>query len=81
MDAKAQEVFNRANSAFVDENYDTALQDYNLLFDIVSQPTADMFLKRSACHAKLENFVEAISDANNAIKLAPQNPQAYLRKG
>jgi len=41
----------------------------------------DYYVKRAACHVKLNLFTDAITDANTALKLQPNNANAYLRKG
>jgi len=76
----AENIFNKANGAFVDEDFSTALENYNSAIQLEGD-NAEFYIKRSACHYKLKNFTDAISDANNAIKLNPKLPQAYLRKG
>eukprot|EP01102_Stenamoeba_stenopodia_P022891 TRINITY_DN9703_c0_g1_i1.p1 TRINITY_DN9703_c0_g1~~TRINITY_DN9703_c0_g1_i1.p1 ORF type:complete len:361 (+),score=98.62 TRINITY_DN9703_c0_g1_i1:161-1243(+) len=75
----ADALFNEGNSLFVDENYEEALDKYTKAIE--AQPKVEFFLKRSACHAKLKNFTDALDDANAAIRLDPQNPQGYMKKG
>eukprot|EP01120_Amphizonella_sp_Union-15-10_P013532 TRINITY_DN6285_c0_g2_i1.p1 TRINITY_DN6285_c0_g2~~TRINITY_DN6285_c0_g2_i1.p1 ORF type:complete len:381 (+),score=93.46 TRINITY_DN6285_c0_g2_i1:67-1209(+) len=80
MSQEAESLFARANSAFVDENYEEALTLYNSA--ITSNPTkADYFLKRSFCNYKLRKYTAALDDTNSALKLEPNNALAYLRKG
>jgi suppressor of G2 allele of SKP1 len=76
----AESIFNKANGAFVDEDFSAALELYNSAIQLEGD-NAEFYIKRSACHYKLKNFTDAISDANNAIKLNPILLQAYLRKG
>eukprot|EP00029_Vermamoeba_vermiformis_P010546 TRINITY_DN555_c0_g1_i1.p1 TRINITY_DN555_c0_g1~~TRINITY_DN555_c0_g1_i1.p1 ORF type:complete len:135 (+),score=27.01 TRINITY_DN555_c0_g1_i1:42-446(+) len=76
----AEGTFNKANAAFVDEDFSAALEHYNSAIQLEGD-NAEFYVKRSACHYKLKNFTDAISDANNAIKLNPKLAQAYLRKG
>jgi len=76
----ATSLFSKANSYFVDENYDAALEYYGEAIKLDDQ-TPDYFIKRSFCHYKLKNYTDAIDDANHAIQLTPTNALAYLRKG
>eukprot|EP01118_Nematostelium_gracile_P019681 TRINITY_DN921_c0_g1_i1.p1 TRINITY_DN921_c0_g1~~TRINITY_DN921_c0_g1_i1.p1 ORF type:complete len:378 (-),score=107.77 TRINITY_DN921_c0_g1_i1:122-1171(-) len=75
----AEEALKSANSLFVEENFEEALKFYDRA--IQSEPNVDSFLKRSTCHYKLENFTDALDDANSAIKLDQNNSKAYVRKG
>lgn len=61
MSQDAKEIFNQANAAFVDENYDEALRLYNLCIEKAKIVDPDMYIKRSACHMKLENYTGACS--------------------
>ena len=57
-----------AMEAFVDEDYATALKLYTKLID--SAPThVASWVHRSAVHLKLEQPLDALSDANKAIAL------------
>ena len=40
-----------------------------------------LYADRAQAHIKLQNFTEAVSDANKAIQLSPSLAKAYLRKG
>jgi suppressor of G2 allele of SKP1 len=76
----AEAFFEKANSYFVDENFDDALVNYNKAVEV--DPTKpDYFVKRATCHIKLNSFTDAITDAAAALKLQPNNANAYLRKG
>jgi len=71
---------NEGNSLFVDEKYDLALERYTQA--ILLDPTnVDYLLKRISCYLKLENYTDALADANEAVKHAPNNAQVYLKKG
>jgi len=72
--------FQTANSYFVDEHFQEALNHYNLAIE-KDDSQAEYYLKRAACHLKLNNHTDALADANSAIKLQPENPTAYFRKG
>jgi len=78
--SKAEAAFQKANSLFVDEDFPGALAAYNEAIQ-ADGTIAEYFIKRSTCQSKLKNFTDAVADANIAIKLAPSNPQAYMKKG
>mmetsp|Transcript_2387 Transcript_2387/g.5677 ORF Transcript_2387/g.5677 Transcript_2387/m.5677 type:complete len:356 (-) Transcript_2387:136-1203(-) len=69
-----------ANAAFVDEEYETAVEKYNLAVQL-EPSNPEFLLNRAAVHLKLENHMDAVSDCNAAIKLDPSNSKAFLRKG
>jgi suppressor of G2 allele of SKP1 len=76
----SSDIFSSANSLFVDEDFERALERYNEAIEM-DPNVADFYEKRSACHLKLENNTDAIDDANTAIKLNPKSATAYLRRG
>jgi len=80
----ASELFNEANSAFIDEEYDQALELYSKAIESdCNQP--EYFLKRCIAYQKVNKFKESINDADMAIKISKGNQKiaskAYLRKG
>eukprot|EP00727_Mastigamoeba_balamuthi_P012252 m51a1_g765 putative suppressor of g2 allele of skp1 homolog isoform 1 (342) ;mRNA; f:561524-562837 len=76
-DARASEA--AGNAAFADEDYEAAVEHYTTA--LAADPTnAALFVRRSNAHSKLEQWVDAVSDATSAIKLAPTNPAAHFRK-
>jgi len=76
----AESEFRRANELFVDEDYESALESYNSAIEL-DDTNSDYFVKRSACHLKLKQYMEALQDANIAVNLNDSNPRAYFRKG
>ena len=67
------------NAAFVDEDYDAAVQGYSSAIE--AEPSnADAFAKRAAVQLKLKRYTEAVSDATASIKLQATS-KAYARKG
>lgn len=76
----AADAFSAANAAFVEEEYDEALRRYSEALDL-DRGNANYWSARAQCHLKLENFVEALQDADEALRLSPQNHKAMLRKG
>jgi tetratricopeptide (TPR) repeat protein len=80
----ASEAFQRGCSLFVDEDFEEALGAFSQAIDLAgpaSKETAEYYVKRSACHAKLQHHTDAVADANAALAIDPQNPRALLRKG
>ncbi|XP_015941332.1 protein SGT1 homolog B isoform X1 [Arachis duranensis] len=70
----------RAKEAFVDEDYDLAMD--LLTKAIAFEPNnAQYYADRAQANIKLNNLAEAVADANMAIELNPSLPKAYLRKG
>ena len=75
----AQKLIVEANRAFVDEDFDTAVELYTQAID--ESPSSDAYSSRASVHLKMENYTEAVADATMAIKLQPTNSKAHLRKG
>ncbi|CAK9224880.1 unnamed protein product [Sphagnum jensenii] len=76
----AEELEKKGNAAFVDEDFEEAVNLYTKALDLDST-NASVYISRAAAHVKLENFTDAVADANKAIELNPSLPKAYLRKG
>ncbi|KAG4991435.1 hypothetical protein AAZX31_09G117500 [Glycine max] len=70
----------KAKEAFVEDHFELAV-------DLLSQAIhlepnkAEFYADRAQANIKLNNFTEAVADANKAIELNPSLPKAYLRKG
>jgi len=80
----ATELFNEANSAFIDEEYEQALELYTKAIESdCTKP--EYFLKRCIAYQKVNKFKESINDADMAIKISQGDQKivskAYLRKG
>ena len=75
----AQKLIVEANRAFVDEDFETAVELYSQAIDEV--PSSEAYSSRAAVHLKMENYTEAVADANMAVKMQPTNSKAHLRKG
>ncbi|GAM28532.1 hypothetical protein SAMD00019534_117080 [Acytostelium subglobosum LB1] len=71
---------NKGNSFFVDENFEQALIHYNKACEQMTN-NFEAFFKRAQCHQKLECLNDALHDINTCIKLEPNNPKSYLKKG
>ncbi|ORX48373.1 SGS-domain-containing protein [Piromyces finnis] len=80
----ASELFNEANSAFIDEEYEQALELYTKAIESDCS-NAEYFLKRCITYQKVNKLKESINDADMAIKISQGNQKiaskAYLRKG
>jgi suppressor of G2 allele of SKP1 len=68
-----------ANCAFIDEDFETAVELYTQAIDL--EPSSDAYSSRAAVHLKMENWTEAVADATAAIKMQSTNSKAHLRKG
>ncbi|XP_018838600.1 protein SGT1 homolog [Juglans regia] len=70
----------KAKEAFIDDHFELAEQLYSQA--IALNPTrAELFADRAQANLKLNNFTEAVADANKAIEMNPLLARAYLRKG
>ncbi|KAG2700560.1 hypothetical protein I3843_06G003900 [Carya illinoinensis] len=70
----------KAREAFIDDHFELAEQLYSQA--IALNPTrAELFADRAQANLKLNNFTEAVADANRAIEMDPSLAKAYLRKG
>ncbi|KAG2675702.1 hypothetical protein I3760_12G017700 [Carya illinoinensis] len=70
----------KAREAFIDDHFELAEQLYSQA--IALDPTrAELFADRAQANLKLNNFTEAVADANRAIEMDPSLAKAYLRKG
>ncbi|CAK8532589.1 unnamed protein product [Lathyrus sativus] len=70
----------KAKEAFVEDHFELALE---LLTQAIQlHPTKpELYADRAQANIKLNNFTEAVADANKAIHLNPSLSKAYLRKG
>ena len=68
-----------ANSFFVDEDYDAAIEQYTTAIELAFPVTADLYIKRSNAFAKSVRCVEAISDLKKAVDLEPSNKIAWKK--
>ncbi|XP_074582553.1 protein SGT1 homolog [Curcuma longa] len=76
----ATDLVMKANEAFVDDNFDLAVDLYTQALEI-DPKNADLYADRAQANIKLGSFTEAVADANRAIELDPSMPKTYLRKG
>ncbi|XP_057312977.1 protein SGT1 homolog [Hydractinia symbiolongicarpus] len=77
---EAGKKFCAGNEAFVDENFDQAIQCYTEAIEICTD-NADYYLKRCNAYIKKEDFSDAVKDADMSIKLNKMDVRPYQRKG
>lgn len=70
----------KAKEAFIDDHFELAVDLYSQAIAL-NPNDADLFVDRAQANIKLQNFTEAVADANKAIQLDPSIAKAYLRKG
>ncbi|KAJ1479656.1 hypothetical protein T484DRAFT_1573043, partial [Baffinella frigidus] len=68
------------NAAFASKDYQAAVRHYSMAI-LLDDSNKVLFSNRSASHAALGDFSEALSDAELAVNLAPDWPKAHSRKG
>jgi stress-induced-phosphoprotein 1 len=77
---EASEYKAKANEAFKNGDYAAALNFNNLAIE--KNPTDHvLYSNRSGCYASLNQFDEALDDANKCIKINPTFVKGYSRKG
>uniref|UniRef100_A0A1J3CPL8 Protein SGT1-like protein B n=1 Tax=Noccaea caerulescens TaxID=107243 RepID=A0A1J3CPL8_NOCCA len=76
----AKELADKAKEAFLDDDFDVAVDLYSKAIDL-DPNCAAFFADRAQANIKIDNFTEAVADANKAIELEPTLAKAYLRKG
>ncbi len=57
--------------------------NHYVVIQAIAQDTrdADLYVSRAQAQIKLENFMDAVDDANKALELNPKLAKAHLRKG
>ncbi|KAK3008268.1 hypothetical protein RJ639_014954 [Escallonia herrerae] len=75
----ASDLETKAKEAFIDDHFELAVDLYSQA--IAMSPNAELFADRAQANIKVNNFTEAVTDANRAIELDPSMAKAYLRKG
>jgi len=77
---EATKKFCAGNEAFVDEDYDAAIEAYTEAIKLNSE-NSDYYFKRCNAYIKLDNFTDAVKDADESIKRNNTNSKVYQRKG
>mmetsp|Transcript_48152 Transcript_48152/g.112614 ORF Transcript_48152/g.112614 Transcript_48152/m.112614 type:complete len:204 (-) Transcript_48152:79-690(-) len=70
----------RGNDAYRNGNYEEAVGEYS---KAITKDSKDhtLFSNRSAAYVSLGKYREALADATSCVKLKPDWPKAYARKG
>ncbi|GMN31901.1 hypothetical protein TIFTF001_003450 [Ficus carica] len=76
----ATELAENAREAFVDDDFQLAVDLYSQAITL-NPASADLLADRAQANIKLNNFTDAVGDANKAIELDRSMAKAYLRKG
>ncbi|KAM7272291.1 hypothetical protein ACFE04_026954 [Oxalis oulophora] len=76
----ASDLETKAKEAFIDDHFELAVDLYTQAIQLNST-NALLFSDRAQANIKLNNFTEAVADANKAIQLDPSLSKAYFRKG
>ena len=77
--SKAESLKNEANELFNSKKWEEALKLYQEAADM--DPTNIMILcNRAFAHIKLENFENAVADADQSLKIDPKFTKAYYRR-
>nr|XP_039257434.1 stress-induced-phosphoprotein 1-like [Styela clava] len=77
---KANE-YKKTGNKFMEQNMNQeAVEEYTLGISLDSTNHV-LYSNRAAAHAKLENYAESLNDAEQVVKLRPDWPKGYSRKG
>jgi len=70
----------KGNAAFQAKNYEEAIKHFT---EAIGFDSGDhvFFSNRSACYASLEQYEKALEDGRECVKLKPDWPKGYTRKG
>jgi len=77
---EAVQKYSAGNEAFVDEDYDSAIKFYTEAIELDSSKL-DYYLKRCNAYIKIDNFADAVKDAELALNIDGNNPKVHQRKG
>eukprot|EP00435_Cladocopium_sp_Y103_P033820 s1023_g8.t1 len=78
--AKAAEAKKKGNEEFQAKNFKDAIKHFT---EAIKHDPSDhvFFSNRSACYASLENYDKALEDGAECVRLKPDWPKGYTRKG
>lgn len=78
--AKAAEAKKKGNDEFQAKNFKEAIKHFT---EAIKHDPSDhvFFSNRSACYASLENYDKALEDGAECVRLKPDWPKGYTRKG
>ncbi len=70
----------RANTAFVKGEFDSALADYTKVIEMKAAD-ASVYINRGIIHANRNNLDRSIADFDRAVELDPKDPKGFLHRG
>ncbi|KAK9838651.1 hypothetical protein WJX74_000655 [Apatococcus lobatus] len=70
----------KGDAAFKTGDFDTAIEHYSEAIELNSSNHV-LFSNRSACHASLKQYEQALEDAQKCVDLKPDWPKGYSRLG
>ena len=73
-------LIDRAQANGIARNYWDAIDDLNTVLDL-DGTRADALTLRASAYRRVDSYDLALEDANRAIKIAPNFPDAYLERG
>ncbi|GKV31237.1 hypothetical protein SLEP1_g39948 [Rubroshorea leprosula] len=76
----ASDLETRAKEAFIDDHFELAVDLYTQAIAL-NPNNGELYADRAQANIKLNNFTEAVADANKAIELDSSMSKAYFRKG
>lgn len=82
-DGRVAELVARGNASYVDDEFAAACAAYSQALEAQgcsAKQTAQLYALRAQANLQLEDYVNAVSDANRAIEADPSLDKAYLRK-
>ena len=68
------------NKLYTEGRFAEALENYNRAVELESGNHVH-YSNRSACYFSMDRFLEALQDAETCVRLKPDWPRGYLRKG
>ena len=77
---KARGHYNKGNELYLEDDFEGALDEYKKAIQLdATKP--EYFVKQSICSFALEEYAQALGDAEDALRLDGNSGVAYLRKG
>lgn len=77
----AEEFKAQGNKHFAAKEFDKAIDQFSKAIEASSQPNHVLYSNRSACHASMKNFSQALADANKCVEINPSWSKGYNRVG
>lgn len=77
----AEEFKAQGNKHFAAKEFEQAIDQFTKAIEASSEPNHVLFSNRSACHASLKNFSQALVDAEKCVEVNPAWAKGYNRVG